>query len=108
MASFLRNIWNKKVYDDISHESPEEKEEIKPDEPSFYEKVSNFFYTNPGEWGTINSIKKTNDGGVRLSISITPSYLFPKTLTKDGFLTIGEYISKVSHISVSFNIGLNV
>jgi hypothetical protein len=109
MASFFRNIWSKKeeVYDDpILHEVSEVKKEVKPgDKPSFYELVSNYFYmrAHSHKWGTINSIGISSNG-VRISINVNPTYLFPQPLSNCGRLSIGEYRSKVSYISLSFNV----
>jgi len=109
--AFFNKIWSKKeeVYDNpILHEVSEVKKEVKPvDKPSFYELVSNYFYmrtTHSHKWGTINSIGRSNSG-VRISINVNPAYLFPQPLrTTVGTLSIGEYRSKVSYISLSFNV----
>lgn len=120
MASFFNKIWSnkdisgsKKVWEDpITYESntdpiTEVKEEVKPvDEPSFYELVSNYFYmrAHGHKWGTINNIGRSNSG-VRISINVNPAYLFPQPLrTTVGTLSIGDYRSKVSYISLSFNV----
>jgi hypothetical protein len=107
--AFFNKIWSKKeeVYDDpILHEVPEVKEEVKPvDKPSFYELVSNYFYmrAHGHKWGTINSIGISSNG-VRISINVNPTYLFTQPLSNCGRLSIGEYRSKVSYISLSFNV----
>jgi hypothetical protein len=84
------------------------KEEVKPvDKPSFYELVSNYFYMRARDykWGSINSIERSyGGGGVRISININPTYLFTQPLSNCGRLSIGEYRSKVSYISLSFNV----
>jgi hypothetical protein len=85
-----------------------EKVEPKPEpkKPSFYEVVSNHLYmrTSGQRWGNVNRIDNIS-GGVRVSIDVNPAYLFPQPLrTTVGTLVIGEHRSKVSHISVSFNI----
>ena len=116
MASFFRDLWGKKVEeiwsdpkcDSVSEVNvPEVKEEVKPvDEPSFYELVSNYFYmrAHGHKWGTINSIGRSNSG-VRISINVDPAYLFPQPLRNTvGTLSIGDYRSKVSYISLSFNV----
>jgi hypothetical protein len=83
------------------------KEEVKPvDKPSFYELVSNYFYMRARDykWGSINSIERSYGGGVRISININPTYLFTQPLSNYGRLSIGEYRSKVSYISLHFNV----
>lgn len=116
MASFFNKIWSdkvisgsKKVWEDPITTDPitEVKEEVKPvDKPSFYELVSNYFYmrAHGHKWGTINSIGRSNSG-VRISINVNPAYLFPQPLrTTVGTLSIGDYRSKLSYISLSFNV----
>ena len=119
MASFFRDLWGKKVEEmkevwsdpkcaSVSEVNvPEVKEEVKTVyEPSFYELVSNYFYmrSQSHKWGTINNIGISNSG-VRISINVNPAYLFPQPLrTTVGTLSIGDYRSKVSYISLSFNV----
>jgi len=114
--AFFNKIWSskvisgsKKVWEDPITTDPitEVKEEVKPvDKPSFYELVSNYFYmrAHGHKWGTINSIGRSNSG-VRISINVNPAYLFPQPLrTTVGTLSIGDYRSKLSYISLSFNV----
>ena len=116
MASFFNKIWSnkvisgsKKVWEDPITTDPITevvKEEVKPvDKPSFYELVSNYFYmrAHGHKWGTINNIERSSSG-VRISINVNPTYLFPQPLSNCGRLSIGEYRSKVSYISLSFNV----
>lgn len=111
MASFW---WGSKRKEEVKPEvkveepkvKPEVKAEIKAEiKPSFHEVVSNYLYNRCGHsWGTINSVGRSSDG-VRIDININPAYLFPQPLRTDvGTLVIGEYRSKVNHISVSFNV----
>lgn len=126
--AFFNKIWSskvisgsKKVWEDPITTDPitEVKEEVKHsligmnsvkieipvDKPSFYELVSNYFYmrAHSHKWGTINSIGISSNG-VRISINVNPTYLFPQPLSNCGRLSIGEYRSKVSYISLSFNV----
>ena len=110
--AFFNKIWSNKVISGSKKvwEDPittEVKEEVKPvDKPSFYELVSNYFYmrAHGHKWGTIDSIGRSNNG-VRISINVNPAYLFPQPLRNTvGTLSIGDYRSKVSHISLSFNV----
>ena len=78
----------------------------KPPKLSFYEEISFLVHnrTSDREWGFINNIRQTYDG-VRFDISINPDYLFKQPLlTKVGVLAIGEYRSKISNITASFNV----
>jgi hypothetical protein len=117
MASFFNKIWSnkvisgsKKVWEDPITTDPITevvKEEVKPvDKPSFYELVSNYFCmrAHGHKWGTINNIERSSSG-VRISININPTYLFPQPLRNTvGTLSIGDYRSKLSYISLSFNV----
>lgn len=99
-------FWKSKKEEKVT--KPVEKVEPKPEpkKPSFYEVVSNHLYmrTSGHRWGNVNCIDNIS-GGVRVSIDVNPAYLFPQPLrTTVGTLVIGEHRSKVSHISVSFNI----
>lgn len=83
---------------------PKVEPKTEPKKPSFYEVVSNHLYmrTCGNKWGNVNGIDNIS-GGVRISIDVNPTYLFPQPLrTNVGTLVIGEYRSKVSRISVSF------
>jgi hypothetical protein len=78
----------------------------KPPKLSFYEEISFLVHnrTSDREWGFINNIRQTYDG-VRFDISVNPDYLFKQPLlTKVGVLVIGEYRSKISNITASFNV----
>jgi len=104
MASFW---WGKNrkeeevVKPEVRLEEPKVKAEVKP---SFYEVVSNYLYNRVGyKWGTIQRVSR-NGNGVHVDMDINPTYLFPQSLTKIGFLSIGEYHSKVNHISLSFSV----
>lgn len=81
---------------------PKVKAEVKP---SFYELVSNYLYNRVGyNWGTIQDVSRIGNDVLHVNINIKPTYLFPKSLTDIGFLSIGEYHSKVNHISLSFSV----
>jgi hypothetical protein len=89
------------VKPEVKVEEPKIKTEVKP---SFYEVVSNYLYNRVGyNWGTIQRVSR-NGNGVHVTMDINPTYLFPQSLTKIGFLSIGEYHSKVNHISLSFSL----
>jgi hypothetical protein len=95
-----------KVTKPVEKVEPKVEPKPEPKKPSFYGVVSNHFYmrTSGQRWGNVNRIDNIS-GGVRVSIDVNPAYLFPQPLrTTVGTLVIGEYRSKVSHISVSFNI----
>lgn len=88
-------------FNEVKVEEPKIKAEVKP---SFYEVVSNYLYNRVGyNWGTIQNVSR-NGNGVHVTININPTYLFPQSLTKIGFLSIGEYHSKVNHVSLSFSL----
>lgn len=88
-------------FNEVKLEKPKVKAEYKP---SFYEVVSNYLYNRVGyNWGTVQNVSR-NGNGVHVTININPTYLFPQSLTKIGFLSIGEYHSKVNHLSLSFSL----
>lgn len=89
-------------FNEVKLEEPKVNDEVRP---NFYEVVSNYLYNRVGHnWGTIYSVSVTGGYSVRVTININPSYLFPQPLTKMGVLSIGEYQSKVNHISLSFDV----
>ena len=103
---FWKSKKEEKVTKPVEKVEPKVEPKPEPKKPSFYEVVSNHLYmrTSGQRWGNVNSIDNIS-GGVRISLDVNPAYLFPQPLrTTVGTLVIGEYRSKVSHISVSFSV----